>query len=80
VSDLGPRTSGSNRWRGSADIPEHELRRAAVSVTANLVEACARRSERDYLRVISIAIGSASELAMVSHTAMGVSLERCSRL
>jgi four helix bundle protein len=56
-------------YRASAHFPPAErfglqaqLRRAAVSVTANLVEGCARRSERDFLHFISIAIGSASEV------------------
>jgi four helix bundle protein len=30
-------------------------------VTANLVEGCARRSQRDYLHFVGIAAGSASE-------------------
>jgi four helix bundle protein len=41
---------------------QSQLRRASVSVTANLVEGCARRSERDYLHFVAISIGSASEV------------------
>lgn len=38
-----------------------QLQRAVVSVASNIVEGCSRSTEREYLRFIEIAYGSACE-------------------
>lgn len=38
------------------------MRRAGVSIAANIVEGCGRNTDRELARFVRIAIGSASEL------------------
>ena len=41
---------------------QSQVRRAAISVSTNIVEGCARRTSRELAQFIAIALGSASEV------------------
>ena len=56
-------------YRSTGGFPSYEqfgltsqLRRAALSAASNIVEGCARHSEKDYLHFLDMAYGSAREV------------------
>ena len=56
-------------YQATRTLPKHELygltsqmRRAAVSISANIAEGCGRNGDRELVRFLRIALGSANEL------------------
>lgn len=56
-------------YRATAEFPREELygltsqiRRASVSIPANIAEGCGRQSEAEFARFLRISLGSATEL------------------
>jgi four helix bundle protein len=47
--------------RGNAELIS-QIRRAALSIPANIAEGCGRSSDQDFAKFVQIAIGSTSEL------------------
>lgn len=64
-------------YRATMAFPKEELygltsqvRRASVSIPANIAEGCGRRGDADFARFVDIAMGSASEVeyhVLLSH-------------
>ena len=57
-----------------------QLRRAAISVSSNIAEGQARRTTRDFVRFLVIALGSLAELESQLHVAHRLGLLRAPEL
>ncbi len=51
-----------------------QLRRAAVSIMANVAEGCGRNRDKEFARYLSIALGSSTELESHLYLALDLSL------
>ena len=64
ADDMAVRVYAATRDFPTAEIYglRSQIRRAAVSVPTNIVEGCARESDRDYRKFLDIAFGSSREV------------------